>query len=45
MKLLNNIEKINEDIVSINKDINKLLNEQVKTKPYNKFLLEEKLEI
>ena len=31
MKLLNNIEKINEDIVSINKDIIKLLNEQVRT--------------
>ncbi len=31
MKLLNNIEKINEDILSINKDINKLLSEQVRT--------------
>lgn len=31
MKLLNNIEKINEDILSINKDINNLLSEQVRT--------------
>lgn len=43
MKLLNNIEKINEDILSINKDINKLLNERVTGNPILDFFIRRKI--